>query len=445
MTTSKSELARLKAENARLTAELSKVSTAPRRSILRSIAATLLIVLGAVLAPIGVVTAWAGAELSDTERFVETLSPLAEDPEVQSYLGDQIAGAIEEALDPDSAVGTLLDFVVPAGDEVVPELIASQLQTVLADQVRAGIRLAVDEVATSDAFPTVWDGALRAVHSEFVVLMEGRGDGALTIRDDGELVLELRVLVDSLKPALVDAGFGLASAIPAVDKELVLAEIPGVTAARLAYSAVTTAGALIPWLSLALVAAGIAVSPRRSRAVAVAGGALVITAGALALGLNIGRGVLAQLLGTAMPAQVSQVIYDGITGVTHASAAALVLIGVFALAAGLIAGRSAGAARVRTAAAELFGSANRALVARRLVSARVPGVLRRSGWVFALVLIVIALVLFATVRPLTVSGVVITAVVAALASLVFAVLRGADAPAAEDSAAAPGKAPAESV
>ena len=69
--------------------------------------------------------------------------------------------------------------VVPAGDEVVPELIASQLQTVLADQVRAGIRLAVDEVATSDAFPTVWDGALRAVHSEFVVLMEGRGDGAL--------------------------------------------------------------------------------------------------------------------------------------------------------------------------------------------------------------------------------------------------------------------------
>ena len=79
------------------------------------------------------------------------------------------------------------------------------------------------------------------------------------------------------------------------------------------------------------------------------------------------------------------------------------------------------------------------------MSARVPSVLRRSGWVFALVLIVIALVLFATVRPLTVSGVVITAVVAALASLVFAVLRGADAPAAEDSAAAPGKAPAESV
>ena len=59
----------------------------------------LCLVLVGVLAPLSILATWAHDEVSDTDRYVETVAPLAESPEVQAAvttrLTDRIVGLID--------------------------------------------------------------------------------------------------------------------------------------------------------------------------------------------------------------------------------------------------------------------------------------------------------------------------------------------------------------
>ena len=61
-----------------------------RKSRWRAVTATTLIVIGCLLAPIAVVAVWADDQISDTDRYVETVAPLADDPAVQAAVTDSI-------------------------------------------------------------------------------------------------------------------------------------------------------------------------------------------------------------------------------------------------------------------------------------------------------------------------------------------------------------------
>jgi hypothetical protein len=59
----------------------------PRRTFRwRSLIAVVLIVLGCVLAPVAGVAVWVDNQVSDTDRFVRTVSPLVRDPDIQNAL-----------------------------------------------------------------------------------------------------------------------------------------------------------------------------------------------------------------------------------------------------------------------------------------------------------------------------------------------------------------------
>src|SRR5512133_2805717 len=46
----------------------------------RTIVATCLIVVACLLAPLSVVSVWASQQISDTDRYVQTVAPLAQNP-----------------------------------------------------------------------------------------------------------------------------------------------------------------------------------------------------------------------------------------------------------------------------------------------------------------------------------------------------------------------------
>lgn len=95
-------LRELEAENERL-----RTAPASRRRISgRSILAGLLIVVALVLAPVAALGSWARMQLVDSDRFVSTFAPLAEDPAVQELIVTQVSAAIEQNLDIDALVGT---------------------------------------------------------------------------------------------------------------------------------------------------------------------------------------------------------------------------------------------------------------------------------------------------------------------------------------------------
>ena len=96
----RAELERLRAEVADLRTQVATAPEAaeqvvippsrPRRQRWRSVVATLLIVIGCILAPLSVVAVWAKNQVTDTDRYVATVTPLASDPAIQNAVADKI-------------------------------------------------------------------------------------------------------------------------------------------------------------------------------------------------------------------------------------------------------------------------------------------------------------------------------------------------------------------
>jgi len=65
----------------------------------RTILAVVLIVVGCVLAPLAGVAVWARNQVTNTDRYVRTVAPLASDPAIQQAIADQITTQIFTYLD----------------------------------------------------------------------------------------------------------------------------------------------------------------------------------------------------------------------------------------------------------------------------------------------------------------------------------------------------------
>ena len=83
-------VAMLESENRQLKAP----DGSKRSAWLRPTIAAILITVGVILAPVSVIGAWARLELVDTDRFVATLGPLAQDPAVQAMVASEVTAAI---------------------------------------------------------------------------------------------------------------------------------------------------------------------------------------------------------------------------------------------------------------------------------------------------------------------------------------------------------------
>ena len=98
----RAELERLRAEVADLRARPPGTEATPgqgsaarrRRPGWRGPVATVLIVLGCILAPVSVIAVWTANQVSDTNRYVENVAPLIHEPAVQSALTDKITTQI---------------------------------------------------------------------------------------------------------------------------------------------------------------------------------------------------------------------------------------------------------------------------------------------------------------------------------------------------------------
>ena len=105
----RAELERLRAEVASLRSQATAaaapsetvvvVSTRRPRQRWRSVVATLLIVIACILAPVAGVAVWMKNLVTDTDRYVTTVAPLARDPAIQAAVADKITAEIFANLD----------------------------------------------------------------------------------------------------------------------------------------------------------------------------------------------------------------------------------------------------------------------------------------------------------------------------------------------------------
>jgi hypothetical protein len=123
-----------------------------------------LVVLASLLTVVTVLARYVRSEVLDTDRYVETVSPLAREPSVQDAAADQVTNEIVTRLDVESVAEDALTRLAELG---APQVITG-LAGPLADQVESFVRDHVEQFLRSDEFANLWDDANRRAHAAVV-------------------------------------------------------------------------------------------------------------------------------------------------------------------------------------------------------------------------------------------------------------------------------------
>ena len=171
------------------------------------------IVLMAVLAPLSVVARWAHDTVSDTDRYVENVAPLASDPAVQAAVIDRITQEITTRLQVESVTGEAVDALADRGLRRSPPPASRRSRDPLSDAIEGFIEEQVTKLVESDQFETAWIEANRQAHTQMVAVLTGKDTDTVEISDNA-VSINLATLIDTVKQRLVDRGFTLAERLP---------------------------------------------------------------------------------------------------------------------------------------------------------------------------------------------------------------------------------------
>lgn len=220
---------------------------------LRTSVASLLGLLACLLLPFGVLSVWVAQQVSDTDAYVETIGPLAENQTVKDETSARVSAEIGRQ---------------------VPE----------AKQEQATVDLVVDRVIDGPEFPGVWRTANRVAHEQIVKILA----------DDSQAD---RVTID-LQPVAQEAAKGLrkeglpvrADQVPPVPFTVARGE--DLRQAQDGYAIAKDAGFWSPIVWVLLVALTLIAARRRLRTLAwlAAGSAVMVAVGLL--GLRLARSEL---------------------------------------------------------------------------------------------------------------------------------------------------------
>ena len=120
---------------------------------------------------------WARNQVTNTDRYVATVSPLASDPAIQQAIADQITAQVFTYIDIKGLTTQALDALSSRG--LSPQ-VASQLEAFsvpIANGVQSFTRDQVGKIVASDAFTNAWIQANRTAHAELVRALTGEGGG----------------------------------------------------------------------------------------------------------------------------------------------------------------------------------------------------------------------------------------------------------------------------
>jgi hypothetical protein len=360
----RAELERLRAELAALRAqaheggggaEEGRPAGVGGRRRWRTIVATLCIVVACVLAPLSVVAIWTRNQVTNTDRYVATVTPLASDPAIQNAIADQITAQVFNYIDIQGITTQAVDAL--AGRGLRPE-VATQLEAFavpIASGIQSFTRSQVGKVVESDAFTDAWIQANRVAHAELVKALTGEGGGSLTVEND-TVSVNLAAFIQTVKQRLVDSGFSVAARIPEVNASFVLFQSEDITRARSAFNLLNTLGIWLPIIALVLLVLGVYVAKDHRRALVGAALGVAIGMVVLALGLAVFRSIyLDAVPATVLPHDAAAVLYDTIVRFLRLGLRTILVLALVVAAGAFLTGQSATAVGARRGLTNAIG------------------------------------------------------------------------------------------
>lgn len=349
------EVARLQAEVAHLKEELAHAHDTevmarppgPRTGWWRTAVAAVCITLAALLAPLSVLAVWAHDQVGNTDRYLRTVTPLASDPVVQDAITNRITNEIVTRLDVTAVTQEAIDALAQRG---LPPRVAASLTALsgpLANGVTSFVHDQVAKIVHSPQFADAWVEANRQAHTQLVALLTGKDSGTVTVTGDA-VQINLAAVIDTVKQALVDKGFSLASRLPTVNAEFTLVQSNDLTKAQRGFRLLSALSRWLPILGLLLLAVAVYVAKSRRRALLASG--LAVAAGLLLLGitLNVLRPVyLSAVPSDQIPQGAAGVIYDQVVSFIRFSLRAVLVVALAVAAGAWLAGSSGSALATR--------------------------------------------------------------------------------------------------
>jgi hypothetical protein len=381
----------------------------------RTPTAWVLTVLMALLVPLTITSTWALRTVTNTDRYVATMAPLIADPAVQTTLATVTTNDLFNAVDVE---GKIADHL-PGASKALAPILTAQLRTTVTGVVR--------NVISSPAFQKIWNLENRATHAiALSVLSNSKATGTA-----GAVQVKLQQLIVEVIAALDAKGITffdpIVIAISQLNKNgVVLMTTQQLHTAQTIFHLAITLKATLPWATLALLAAAIAIAPNRRRG-------LVRLCGAILLGLTVFAGALAfgrhtfvnavGSNGAAFATAVWRILLRNLILDLRIAAIVAALIGFGAW----VAGGSSAAGWIRSQA-KRFGAASMAQGTHALDEAAARGWATKAAERHAMITTIVVgigaiVVLFASSPALIITTVIV--VVVALAVLHGLLLRAA--------------------
>ena len=351
----------------RLRQEVATLRAAPppgrRRIRWASLAAGVLIVLGCVGVPASVLAVWTHRQVADTDRFVATVSPVIQDPLVQSALTNRITTEVLARIDVQQIANEAIDALAAQG--MRPQLVdrLHDLTGPLAAGVAGLVGDKVGQLVASPDFTAAWNRALQITHQQANAVLSGEA-AAIAIKD-GMVVLDLGPFIDAAKQHLVASGFGAAARIPEVHPTIDLFAARTLVRAQTAYNTLDAVATWLPWITLLLLVSGVYLARNRRRALLATGLGVVAGMLVLAAALLIARALLVGAVPAPGAAAAAQT-FDILVRFLRDALRTLTVLGLVVALGAYLVGPAAGAVATRAAVNRGISGLRRGRVAEAL-------------------------------------------------------------------------------
>jgi hypothetical protein len=237
---------------------------------------TILVLIGCLLAAPAVAAYALVGEVTDQQRYLDAVEPLADDPAIQQSVATQIDAAI--------------------GDKV-PEAAKP-----LVDQ-------SVDSFVKSDEFRQLWLSVNKEAHPQVLAMLRGEENGSLSVEGDS-IVLNLGDVAAQLRERMSARDVPFANQIPDIDASVELISQPAVRQLVPAFDLLEKMSVLLPIVSLLLLVGGVLIAARRGRVLIVGGIGLVVMMLLLVLFQFIAR---SQVTARSPRPELAGSFYDALT------------------------------------------------------------------------------------------------------------------------------------
>jgi len=303
------------------------VTARPSRG--RAVAAAICIVLAALLTVPAATAFWGQRTLNDSQRYLDTVGPLVESPEVQAAIANTVTTAIQQQVDVEAVLNQVFEGVI--SDR--PRLQA--LVGPMSGAVNGLIESQVRNFIASDTFAEFWTAANTRAQAGLVRLLQGDQSGAISLQGD-QVVLDLSQVIAQVKERLVARGLTIVERVPIPDKDrqIVLLDAPQLNQARTIYAFANPVARWLIVVVAALYLAAFLLSRHKPRMTTIIGVVLAANALLVALLLTVGRQLFVNQLAGTVFGPASAIFFDQLLSYLQRGQQVLLWVGVILVLVG---------------------------------------------------------------------------------------------------------------